>query len=238
MLQQTQVLRVIPKYRAFLKTFPKIQALNRAPLAMVLKVWQGMGYNRRALALKRLAKIVVERFGGKIPANAEALASLPGVGPGTAGAIMAFAFNQRVAFIETNIRRVFLHFFFRKSTRVRDRDILKKIAATRPRQNIRAWYYALMDYGAAAMKSIPNPNRKSRHYARQSRFEGSRRELRGRVIRELAARGSINRRTLAFRLKELRATEHPRHGDFNDILSDLKREGLIEIRRDLIDLPG
>ncbi|MBI2625725.1 A/G-specific adenine glycosylase, partial [Candidatus Parcubacteria bacterium] len=112
MLQQTQAGRVIPAYRAFTSAFPTVRALARAPLARVLRVWQGLGYNRRALHLKRLAETVIREHGGRLPADPSLLRKLPGVGPATAGAVAVFAFNARAAFLETNIRRVYLHFFF------------------------------------------------------------------------------------------------------------------------------
>jgi A/G-specific adenine glycosylase len=185
MLQQTQVERVVGKYREFLKKFPNFETLAQAPLPEVLEVWQGLGYNRRALSLKRLAQQVLEDWGGRLPANKEALRSLPGIGPATAGALLAFAFEQPVVFIETNIRRVFLHFFFAEEEGVTDREILPVVSETLDRERVRDWYYALMDYGAGLKGSGPNPNRRSAHYARQSPFTGSNREVRGLILKTL-----------------------------------------------------
>ncbi len=202
MLQQTQVSRVLSKYREFLAAFPSIEALAAASLRDVLRVWQDLGYNRRALALHRLSRMVVERYGSSIPTNVDALRTLPGVGHATASAICAFAFSQPVVFVETNIRAVFIHHFFRDAAKVRDRDILPLVAETLDRHNPREWYYALMDYGVAVKKQHANPSRRSAHRARQSAFEGSDRQLRGDVLRIVTARGSLTEDDLR---RELRA---------------------------------
>ncbi len=106
MLQQTQAERVVPKYHEFLARFPTLDALADAPASAVIRAWAGLGYNRRALNLQRACRVVVERFGGVIPSDPAVLASLPGIGPYTAGAIACFAFEQDVGFVDTNIRRV------------------------------------------------------------------------------------------------------------------------------------
>ena len=185
MLQQTKVERVVPKYREFLKTFPDLETLVRAVLPDVLTVWQGLGYNRRALALKRLAQQVMEDWDGRLPSTEKDLRTLPGIGPATAGALLAFAFEQPVVFIETNIRRVVLHFFFSGQEGVTDREILPLVAETLDQKQVRDWYYALMDYGANLKRRGPNPNRRSAHYARQAPFAGSNREVRSLILRKL-----------------------------------------------------
>ena len=185
MLQQTQVERVSARYGEFLDAFPDVASLAQAPLADVLRLWQGLGYNRRALSLKRAAEAIMERYGGVVPELPEELITLPGVGPYTAGAVAAFAFRRPVVFIETNIRRAFIHHFFPDREHVRDDELLPLVETTLDRENPREWYYALMDYGAAMKGTLPNANRRSAHYARQSRFEGSNRQIRGAVLREL-----------------------------------------------------
>lgn len=189
MLQQTQVSRVLQKYPPFIKQFPNFKTFAVASQRDVLAAWQGLGYNRRALLLKKCAEIVAREHNGVLPRNVVELAKLPGIGTATAGSIAAFAFNSATPFIETNIRRVFIHFFFPRAEKVRDEEILKLVAATLLRRNVREWYYALMDYGAMLAKIIPNPNIKSVHYSRQSRFSGSDRELRGKILKILIRQG-------------------------------------------------
>lgn len=183
MLQQTQTYRVEPKYETFIATFPTIQALAGAELVDVLRAWQGLGYNRRARMLHEAARVIVAEHAGVIPADQELLDALPGIGKATAASICAFAYNMPTVFIETNVRAVFIHHFFRDDKHVHDDQIMPLVAATLDRQNPREWYYALMDYGVMLKKLLPNPARKSAHYARQSRFEGSDRQIRGGLIR-------------------------------------------------------
>ncbi len=202
MLQQTQVDRVIPYYARFIKKFPTFQALRRASTQSVLLAWQGLGYNRRALNLQKLAQIVTEKYGGKLPNTVEELDELPGIGAGTAGSISAFAFNKPVPFIETNIRRVFIYHFFLGKKKVRDEEILELVKKTIDQRRPREWYYALMDYGSHLGKKIKNPNRKSAHYSRQSKFEGSDRQLRGRLLGEFLISGSINIKKFALGYKQ------------------------------------
>ncbi|MEK6794327.1 MAG: A/G-specific adenine glycosylase, partial [Spirochaetota bacterium] len=109
MLQQTQIPRVIEKYGQFIHRFGTIRSLAKAPLSTCLTAWQGLGYNRRAVFLHRLAKEVVRAHSGEIPRSVEALETLPGIGHYTARAVCAFAFNIPSVFIETNIRSVFIH---------------------------------------------------------------------------------------------------------------------------------
>lgn len=185
MLQQTGVERVIGKFGPFVGRFLDFSALATAPLSDVLDAWQGLGYNRRALSLKKLAGIVVDEYSGELPQDAALLRAMPGVGDATAGAIRAFAFNLPSVFIETNIRRVFIHYFFAGRDRVTDKEIIPLVEATLDRSHPRDWYYALMDHGTYLGNIAANPNRKSAHYSRQSRFEGSDRQVRGKIIRLL-----------------------------------------------------
>jgi len=187
MLQQTQVDRVIEKYKKFIFVFPDVFSLARAPLEKVLKAWLGLGYNRRAIALKKSAELVVKKFKGKLPESEKELLTLPGVGKYTAAAISVFAFNRPVVLLETNVRTVFIHCFFEDKTEVKDCEIIPLVQATLNTANPRRWYNALMDYGVMLKKTLPNPGRKSAHYTRQGRFEGSDRQIRGAILRALAA---------------------------------------------------
>lgn len=192
MLQQTQTDRVMQKYPQFLKAFPTISGLASAAPAAVLAGWRGLGYNRRALALLRLARAIVSDHGGKLPRDPVLLRELPGIGPYTASAVAAFAWDVRAPLIETNIRRAYIKWFFPRSVKVDDRRILRAIEETLPRRNVREWYYGLMDYGALLGRTEKaNPNRRSAHYRVQSRFEGSDREVRGRILRILLARRKV-----------------------------------------------
>jgi A/G-specific adenine glycosylase len=202
MLQQTQVGRVEEYYKRFLKQFPNFISLASAKTSDVLTAWQGLGYNRRAIFLKQIAKVVVSKFNGKLPNNREALESLPGIGKGTSGSLMAFAFNMPETFIETNIRRVFIHFFFKHKSGVTDEELSRYIEGSVDHKNAREWYWALMDYGTFLKTSlkIENPNRRSAHYTKQSAFAGSDRELRGKILRAVLSKKKVQSAKL---LKEL-----------------------------------
>jgi A/G-specific adenine glycosylase len=229
MLQQTQADRVVKKYEAFLEKFPTVEALARAPLGSVLREWQGLGYNRRAKMLHDCAKTIVSNFRSRPPKTMEELRSLPGIGPYTAGAIMAFAFNTPVPIIETNIRSVYLHHFYNDDTDVRDKELFILIERTLDMENPGEWYAALMDYGSYIKKTIGNPNSRSKHYTKQTSFKGSDREIRGAILR-LLSRSSATRSRL---LKEL---------PFEDIRIDaqikkLEKEALIRKERAHFSLP-
>jgi A/G-specific adenine glycosylase len=187
MLQQTQAPRVVEKYRSFIKRFPSVANLASAKTIDVLQEWQGLGYNRRGLALKKAAEIIMKEYHGKVPNSLENLLLLPGVGPATAGDILAFAWNQPSIVIETNIRSVFIHFFFKDTTNIADSEILPLIQKTLDRKNPREWYFALMDYGAFLKKNHLNPSRRSKQYSPQSPFSGSNRELRSKILRYIIA---------------------------------------------------
>ena len=220
MLQQTQVDRVIDKYQEFITTFPDVQTLAKSPLKKILKVWQGLGYNRRALALKRIAEIVCERHDGIVPSHLDALERLPGIGKTTASEIVSFAFNQPAVFIETNIRSVFIHFFFSHRNDVSDAEMLPLVEKTLDTTQARRWYYALMDYGVALKKKYRNPSRRSLHYRKQSPFDGSNRQIRGMILKILTAQRQSSEEALVRALKKP-AVQVKRN------LSALKKEGFI-----------
>ena len=167
MLQQTQVERVVPKYSAFLARFPDAASLAPGSIAEVLTLWSGLGYNRRALFLKRAAEAVVSSLGGKFPKDADALQKLPGVGPYTASAFATSSYNQPYIFIETNIRAVFLHEFFPEAGDISDAELMPLIEKALPKdERFREWYWALMDYGAYLKKAFPTPSQRSKHHAK------------------------------------------------------------------------
>jgi len=193
MLQQTQVDRVVPKFLDFTRRFPDFVSLASAPLSDVLIAWQGLGYNRRAKYLHELAK-TVSQF-GVLPHTIDELVRLPGIGKNTAGAILAYAFDQPVVYIETNIRTVFLHHFFADTFDVSDSELLPIIEQTLDVSEPRAWYSALMDYGTHLKKQGLGRIDASKHYKKQPKFEGSVRQMRGAILRALTA-GSLSRENL------------------------------------------
>ncbi len=214
MLQQTQVDRVIPKYEAFIDRFPSVDVLAAAPLRDVLELWSGLGYNRRARYLHETAIRVVTDFQGVFPHTVADLLTLPGVGSYTARAIGVFAFGLRSAFIETNVRTVYLHQFFPEAQDIPDSALMPLIEQTLPPRLVRDWYYALMDYGVYLKKTQGNANRRSRHYVRQKAFTGSHRQLRGRIVKLLL---------------DKRSTELLLRTELNEFSPDQIRKALTEL---------
>ena len=204
MLQQTQVSRVIPKYELFLQTFPTVQALAEADLGDVLRAWQGLGYNRRAKFLWQAAQVIVHHLEGNVPRTIPELVALPGIGVNTAGAILAYAYDEPVIFIETNVRTVMIHHFFAQEEAVTDAAIKEAVAATLPTaESPRQWYWALMDYGSWLKRTHGNASVKSKTYKRQSTFQGSKRQIRGAVLKQLA-NGPLSRAELSERINDTR----------------------------------
>lgn len=226
MLQQTQTIRVVKKYKKFLKKFPTIRSLGRATLRSVMGEWKGLGYNRRALALKKTAEIISRDYAGKVPVTLEALMGLPGIGRATASAICAFAFNQPAVFIETNIRSVYLDYFFKGRRSVTDDEIMMVVAETVDARDPRQWYYALMDYGVY-LKEKYNPGRQSAHYRKQIPFQGSSRQLRGRIVSLVCAHAPLARALLYKKIGKIMEQEHSK-SVVDSALDELVREGLIK----------
>jgi A/G-specific adenine glycosylase len=231
MLQQTQVDRVIPKYKAFLSVFPDVDSLAHAPLREVLLLWQGLGYNRRAKMLHGCAQMIVQEYNSVFPKEHQELVKLPGVGPYTASAVLAFAYGTKTPLIETNVRSAYLHHFFPLKTDVHDAEILPFIARTlEGAEDVRTWYYALMDYGSYIKKTFGNPNTRSVHYAKQSTFKGSDRQIRGEIIRRLSKAPFLTRKNFhaALSFEDLR---------IDAALSRLMEEGMILKKRERYTLP-
>lgn len=230
MLQQTQANRVVDKYRQFLKAFPSLRRLAQTTPAEVLRNWQGLGYNRRGLALHRAAVSILEEHAGRVPRTREALEALPGIGPYTASAIRTFAFGYQEVVLETNIRTVFIHFFFPNHTKVRDESLLPLIEQVSVHQGAAEWYDALMDYGAMLKAEGKCQNQRNPQYRKQSKFKGSRRELRGKLVRELSREVSLTKK----RLKE-RCEDDER---YDEVLATLVEEGLVEMKKGRVMLCG
>lgn len=228
MLQQTQVSRVLKHWERFMGLFPTLDALAAADTALVLEQWQGLGYNRRALALKRTAELCSEQNGGMLPRTCDELVKLPGIGAATAAGVTAFAYNEPAVYIETNVRTVFLHELFPDAESVSDKELTPYVRATCPADRPRAWYYALLDWGAHLKQITVNPSRRSAHYARQSAFEGSRRQKRAEMLRCVLSAPGMEVDELFAKLDEVER-EAGRAGvdraEYESILADMVSEG-------------
>ena len=230
MLQQTQVSRVIPKYRAFLNQFPNTKRLADADLATVLRLWQGLGYNRRAKMLWQCANMVSQQRAGRWPRTETDLRALPGIGVYTARAILVFAYRQPVVLLETNIRTVYLYHFFPDCPSVSDRALSEVVELALDMKNAQAWYWALMDYGTYLKRQVGNQNHRSRSYSAQSPFRGSDREIRGAIVRLLTQHDNVALTSLCV---DLPFTAER----IQNQLRALVTEGLVVIHNDSVRLP-
>lgn len=219
MLQQTQVDRVVPKFLAFTQKFKTVDDLANAGLDEVLKLWSGLGYNRRAKFLHEAAKMIQYDFSGIFPDNLTDLLKLPGVGVNTAGAILAYSFNHPSVFIETNIRTVYFYHLFDHQDSVDDKELRELVVETVDQEHPREWYWALMDYGTFLKKNGAGMNSKSRQYKKQAPLKGSLREVRGQILKQLAL-SEMPRVVLA---ESLVADER-----FEVALQGLMKDGLVE----------
>lgn len=228
MLQQTQVARVEKRWPRFLQKFPTLDALAAASNSDVLSEWQGMGYNRRGLSLKKTAEICEREYGGALPQTHEELVKLPGIGPTTAAGIMAFAHQVPGVYLETNVRCVVLHEFFPNVDGVSDRQIKPIVAQTCSKDDPRGWYYAMMDWGTHLKATEVNPSRRASAYHRQTKFDGSRRQKRAFILRTVLENPGITQTQVA---RQLNAFEHDAGRDAVDadtcasIIDDLVSDG-------------
>jgi A/G-specific adenine glycosylase len=226
MLQQTQVDRVRPKYTEFIQKFPDINSLAKAPLNEVLRSWSGLGYNRRAKYLHEFA--LGQQLSDVFPNSVNELQKHRGIGPNTAAAVLVYSYNKPLVFIETNIRTVYLHHFFKDKTQVTDKEILSVVEQTLDENNPREWYWALMDYGSFLKKNGIKNLGKSKSHKKQSKFSGSDRELRGRILKELLKSDAITFSELNKLLNDSR---------LDKIIASLEKEKMITNLNGLISLP-
>ena len=250
MLQQTQVDRVIPKYLAFLQRFPTVQDLANASAGEVIKMWSGLGYNRRAVKLHECAKAVVEKFQGIFPSYEEELQQLQGIGPYTSAAIMAFAYNKPALVIDTNVRRVFFRIF------LGEEEVLEQLQETIARyvskKQSRDYHNALMDFGSAICTARA-PKCESCVFAKecvstktyskqemeemasrifkttQSKFVGSNRYYRSLVLKAVQKNDGISVQDLGKLL--------PKDKDAQDLVSQLVKDKLIILEKEGVCLP-
>jgi A/G-specific adenine glycosylase len=229
MLQQTQTERVATKFGPFLEKFADFKALAEAPFEELLRLWKGLGYNRRALALQKIAQKVVNEYAGLLPNEPLILETFPHIGKATACSITTFAFNIPTVFIETNIRTVFIYYFFNKETLINDKQIMPLIAETLDLENPREWYYALMDHGVMLKKEYGNLSRLSAHYTKQSKFEGSDRQIRGMILQALLDHSNVTIESISYIIKKDK-------NRVDKILKNLCVDGLITLSDNFLKL--
>ncbi len=238
MLQQTQVLRVIAKYDKFIEAFPTIQALAQASPAGVLRIWKGMGYNRRALYLQKAAKVIIEIHHGKFPLSEKELIKLPGLGRYTARAILVFAYHQEVALVDTNIRQIITHFFFKDKPE--KESVIEEIAQQLvPKGKSWEWHQALMDYGALELQKVnarlPARQGKGKKVKKIIPFRDTNRFYRGRIIDRLRE-GEMSENKL---INELGKKYTKPVIFLGPIVTSLIKDGLIErASRGVLRLPS
>lgn len=226
MLQQTQAPRVINKYQSWLTDFPSFRAVAEASKKEIISHWQGLGYNRRALYVKETAEIIVKKYDGQLPSNKEELLEFPGIGPYTAGALQAFIYELPVVFVETNIRTAFIHHFFADQEDVSEAALKKKVKETLPKENIKEWYWALMDYGAHLKKTVGNLNARSTSYQKQSKFAGSNRQLRAELTRYILNNEPVTLTHIQSKFADL-VEKNERMKSLGDNLKSLENEGFL-----------
>ncbi|MDD4051492.1 MAG: Fe-S cluster assembly protein HesB, partial [candidate division Zixibacteria bacterium] len=227
MLQQTQVERVIPIYSSWLKRWPDWESLAQASPRQLLAAWSGLGYNRRAIYLGRLAHEVMETYGGRLPDDPRVLMTLPGIGRYTAHAILVFSANRLLAAIDTNIRRVILH-EFNLPADLPNAELERIALKLLPRGKARDWHNALMDYGRLR---LPRKIAAVPPASRQSTFVGSIRQIRGEIIRRLATHHRVSLTALARQLSRSL-------NDVRQAAQALEKDGLVRVGSVYITLTG
>lgn len=231
MLQQTKVFRVLTKYTEFIEVFPTVRELADATPADVLRIWKGMGYNRRALYLHKTAKAIVEIYHGIFPANERELVKLPGLGKYTARALLVFAYGQDVPLVDTNIRQIITHFFFKDQPQ--KESVIEDIAGQLvPKGKSWEWHQALMDYGALELQKVYGKRQKVKK--KLIPFRDSNRFYLGRIVDRLRE-GSVSEKEL---LKEFTKRYGKPKVFFGAIIASLLSDGLIErVKRGTLQLP-
>ncbi|EKE40297.1 hypothetical protein ENUP19_0304G0045 [Entamoeba nuttalli] len=226
MLQQTQVTRVIEKYKSWLIRFPTIQDLAKANLADVLEEWNGLGFNSRGKRLRDLAIEVCERYNGIIPSSVDKLLNLPGIGPYTANAVLIFSENQDIATVDANIRRILIH-ELSLDEKTPENILFAYANKCLPLGRSRDWHNALMDYGAlVATGKKTGITAKSK----QSKFEGSRRSYRAELLRRIRKNnGSLSIENCEEVIKGTKYT-------LEEIIEGLEKDGIVHKEGDFIIL--
>jgi A/G-specific adenine glycosylase len=220
MSQQTQISRVVPKYEAWLEKFPTIEALAAAKISEVLAAWSGLGYNRRALFLKKAAEVIVQTYDGKFPQDEKSLRSLPGIGEYTARALLCFAFDQQIAVVDTNVRKVILVEFPDALDTIKDIQLIAEQLL--PHGKAYEWNQALMDYSSAILKQekIPIP--------KQSKFHGSHRYYRGQILKNLLQKKTIAVKEMGGLIKKEYTNSDEKW--LQKLIEELRAEGFIVIK--------
>jgi A/G-specific adenine glycosylase len=227
MLQQTQVSRVIPKYNAWFEKFSTVKDLAEASVSDVLLMWSGLGYNRRALHLKKTAEILVKEYDCLFPQDEKILKKFPGIGDYTARALLCFAFDRQVAVVDTNVRKVilteFLKLYHSETVCLMTNNEIQIIAnQLLPEGKASIWNQALMDYSSAVLREqkIPIP--------KQSKFLGSHRYYRGQVLKILLQKKNVLIEDLGFLIKK-----DYTHADcewLDGLVLELQKEGFVDMR--------
>lgn len=223
MLQQTQTGRVVPKYEAFIERFPTLESLATAENRDVLELWSGLGYNRRAIWLKEAAQTIHPL--GEFPKTPKELKKIKGIGDYTSRAILIFTYNQDIATVDTNIRRIFIHEGF-ASQETSDKELFQIAEKLLPHGKSKEYHSALMDYGNTILTSAKT---KIKPKTVQGKFAGSNRQYRGRIVKYLT--GHLMG-TKAEIIKNCQVPEEK----IDQILSKLEKDGLIKKEKESFTL--